>query len=59
MRININGVMRDMTAEELERMATEHPPVIQTDGQRLDKIEAALTKLCELLAKLTGQEVSL
>lgn len=58
MRININGIIRDMTEAELERLSKEHPPEIQTSEQRLDKIETVLTALVELLKKMTGQEVS-
>lgn len=58
MRININGIIRDMTEAELERLSKEHPPEIQTNEQRLDKIETAVNVLVELLKKLTGQEVA-
>ena len=54
-KININGVTREMTAEEIaevECMQAEMPTEIQTPEQaRMDEIEAALI---ELAAMLTG-----
>ena len=54
MKINVNGVTRDMTAEEIaehERMAVEMPPPEPTPEDRMNEIEAALI---ELAAMLTG-----
>lgn len=54
-KININGVTREMTAEEIaemERMQVEIPLEIRTEEQsRMDEIEAALI---ELAAMMTG-----
>ena len=53
-KININGVTREMTAEEIaemERMAASMPPPESTPEGRMDEIEAALI---ELAAMLTG-----
>lgn len=53
MKININGVTRDMTAEEIaefERMAAEMPtPEPDPTEQRMNEIEAALIELAALL----------
>lgn len=53
-KININGVTREMTTEEVaeyERLAAEHQPFeIQTTEQaRMDEIEAALIELAAML----------
>ena len=55
MKININGVVREMTDDEVkefEHMSAEETPepVSETD-RRMDEIEAALI---ELAAMLTG-----
>lgn len=52
MKINVNGVIREMTADEFERMSAEltPKPISETD-LRMDEIEAALI---ELAAMLTG-----
>lgn len=55
-KININGVTREMTAEEieeLERLMAEMPAPEQTVDERMEQIEAALI---ELAALLTGGE---
>lgn len=53
-RININGVYRDMTAEELaeyERMAAEMPePEPDPNEVRMNEIESALIELAAMLA---------
>ena len=55
MKINVNGITRDMTEEEekaWKQAAAEMPPTVQTPEQaRMDEIEAALI---ELAAMLTG-----
>lgn len=55
-KININGIVREMTAEEieeLERLEAEMPEPEQTVDERMEQIEAALI---ELAALLTGGE---
>lgn len=52
-KININGVTREMTAEEIaemERLAAAMPGITQTDAERMDQIEAALIELAALIA---------
>ena len=54
MRINDNGVYRDMTAEELaeyESLAAEMPaPEPDPNEVRMDEIETALIELAAMLA---------
>ena len=55
MKINDNGVTRDMTAEEiaeLEKQTAALPEIEATPEERLDEIEAALI---ELAAMTTGE----
>lgn len=55
-KININGIVREMTAEEieeLERLTAALPEPEQTVDERMEQIEAALI---ELAALLTGGE---
>lgn len=55
-KININGIVREMTAEEieeLERLEAALPEPEQTVDERMEQIEAALI---ELAALLTGGE---
>lgn len=52
-KININGVTREMTAEEIaemERMAAEMPQPEPTPDERMNEIEAALIELAAMLA---------
>lgn len=53
-KININGITREMTPDEiaeLERLAAEMPPVEPTpEERRMDEIEMALMELAEMLA---------
>lgn len=53
-KININGVTREMTAEEvaeLERLAAETPaPKPDPNEIRMNEIEAALIELAAMLA---------
>ena len=53
-RININGITREMTAEEIaemERMAAEIPNPEQTpEEKRMDEIEMAIMELAAMLA---------
>ena len=54
MKININGVTREMTQEEIAeytRMAAEMPKPEPSPEQRMTEIEAALI---ELAAMMTG-----
>lgn len=54
MKININGIIREMTPEEIavyERIAAEMPTPEPTPEERMTEIEAALI---ELAAMLTG-----
>ena len=49
-KININGITRDMTAEEIaemEALAAEMPEAQQTAEERIAALEAALTALLE------------
>lgn len=52
-KININGITREMTAEEIaemERMAAEMPmPEPDLTEQRMTEIEAALIELAAML----------
>ena len=53
MKININGVTREMTPEEvaeMERMAAEMPKPEPTPDERMNEIEAALIELAAMLA---------
>lgn len=53
-KININGITREMTPEEIaemERMAAEMPKPEPTPEERMNEIEAALI---ELAAMMTG-----
>lgn len=57
MKININGITRDMTPEEetaynaeMERMAAEFPAPEPTPEERMNEIEAALIELASMLA---------
>lgn len=51
-KININGVTREMMAEEieeLERLMAEMPAPEQSAEERMEQIEAALIELAALL----------
>ena len=53
MKININGITRDMTPEEIaemERMAAEFPAPEPTAEDRMTEIEAALIELAAMMA---------
>lgn len=53
MKINDNGIIRDMTDEELaelERMKAEMPEQPPTPEERMDEIEAAMIELAALIA---------
>ena len=53
MKININGVTRDMTPEEIaemQRIQAQIPDPEPTPDQRMDEIENALIELAALLA---------
>ena len=52
-KININGITRDMTPEEIaeyERMAAEMPKPEPTPEERMNEIEAALIELAAMMA---------
>ena len=53
-KINVNGVSREMTPEEIaemERLAAEMPvPEPDPKEKRMDEIEMALMELAEMLA---------
>lgn len=49
MKINVNGVIREMTADEMERMAADASEPEPTPEERMDEIEAALIELAALL----------
>lgn len=49
MKINENGVTRDMTAEEIARFKAEELPAAVPEDSRLDEIEAALMELAALV----------
>ena len=53
MKININGVTCEMTAEEIaemERMMAEMPKPEPTPEERMTEIEAALIELAAMMA---------
>lgn len=52
MKININGITREMTAEEIaemERLAAELPPPEPTAEERIEKLETENAYLKEAL----------
>lgn len=52
MKINHNGIVREMTAEEvaeMERMAAEYQPPEDPNEKRMNEIEAALIELAAML----------
>lgn len=52
-KININGVTRDMTPEEtaeMQRLQAQIPDPEPTPEQRMDEIENALIELAAMLA---------
>ena len=62
-KINVNGITREMTAEEiaeLERLAAEIPTPEPTPEERLAAMEAALLErdvlIAEMALKLGNQE---
>lgn len=51
-KININGITREMTPEEIAEMeafAAEMPEPEITQEERLDQIESAMMELAEML----------
>lgn len=53
MKINYNGITREMTPEEIaemERMAAVFPAPEPTAEERMNEIEAALIELASMLA---------
>lgn len=61
MKININGVTREMTAEEIaemERMAAEMPPPEPTPEERLAAVERENAYLREALELLLSGEAN-
>ena len=54
MKINDNGVTREMTAEEIaeyERMVAEMPQSEPSPEERMEQIEAALIELAAMLGE--------
>lgn len=52
-KININGIIREMTAEEIaamERIASEMPIPEPSTEERMNEIEAALIELAAMMA---------
>lgn len=57
-KIDVNGIVRDMTQEEIERMkAFENIVVEETPEDRLAKLEALFQKLMPLLEQLGVEDV--
>lgn len=59
MKININGLTREMTAEEIaefERQQAEMPEPEPTPEERLDTLEATTDDMILLMADLIGGE---
>lgn len=57
MKININGITREMDEKELaeyERIAAEFPAPEPTPDERMNEIEAALIELAAMLAGGVG-----
>lgn len=53
LKININGITREMTPEEvaeLERLAEQMPKPEPTPEERMNEIEVALIELAAMLA---------
>ena len=54
MKININGITREMTAAEvaeMERMTAEMPKPELTPEERMTQIEAALIEVAAMVAR--------
>ena len=59
MKININGLTREMTAEEIaefERQQAEMPKPEPTPEERLDALETTTDDIVLLMAELIGGE---
>ena len=57
MKININGLTREMTAEEIsefKRQQAETPPPEPTPEERLDALETTTDDMILLMADLIG-----
>ena len=57
MKININGLTREMTAEEIaefERMKAEMPKSEPSTKERLDTLETTTDDMILLMAELIG-----
>ena len=57
MKININGLTREMTAEEIaefERMKAEMPKSEPSTEERLDALETTTDDMILLMAELIG-----
>ena len=58
-KINVNGVTREMTLEEItqmEQMRAEMPEPEIAAGQRLDELETITDDMILLMAELIGGE---
>lgn len=56
-KININGLSRDMTAEEIaemEAMQTQMPEAVPTPEERLDVLENTTDDIVLMIADLIG-----
>lgn len=56
-KININGLSRDMTAEEIaemEAMQTQMPKAVPTPEERLDVLENTTDDIVLMMADLIG-----
>lgn len=56
-KININGLSRDMTAEEIaemEAMQTQMPKAVPTPEERLDVLENTTDDIILMMADLIG-----
>lgn len=49
MKINDNGITREMTADEISAFESQEIPPAVTEDTRLDEIEAALMELAALV----------
>ena len=49
MKIDVNGVIREMTADEMRRTAADASEIEPTPEERMDEIESALIELAAML----------
>lgn len=53
-KININGIVREMTAEELAELTADIPPMALTADERLEELELALVELAEIIGGMSN-----